>query len=133
MFFIFSFSVFMCSKSDFWGASIALRVLVAFHFKNHVFEPSRVVEVPLLRPFSLFSYFSLVFHLFFHFPIFSVFLEKCVSFLFFFSKYLPLLAFVSGFNGRCFLRSRCSIEKWCLDDTGRDRWDWVGPPTWERA
>ena len=34
---------------------------------------------------------------------------------------------------RCFLRSRCSMEMWCLDDTGRDGWDWVGPPSWERA
>ena len=28
---------------------------------------------------------------------------------------------------------RCSMEMWCLDDIGRDCWDWVGPPTWERA
>ena len=22
---------------------------------------------------------------------------------------------------------------WCLDDRGRDSWDWVGPPTWEES
>ena len=22
---------------------------------------------------------------------------------------------------------------WCPDDTGRDGWDWVGPPSWDRA
>ena len=22
---------------------------------------------------------------------------------------------------------------WCPDDVGRDSWDWVGPPAWERA
>ena len=43
------------------------------------------------------------------------------------------LAFVSGFNKRCFLRSRSSLEMWCLDDIGRDSWDWVGPPAWGRA
>ena len=29
---------------------------------------------------------------------------------------MPLPAFVSGFNKICFLRSRCSMELWCLDD-----------------
>ena len=24
------------------------------------------------------------------------------------------------------------MEMWCPDDIGRDSWDWVGPPTWER-
>ena len=57
---------------------------------------------------------------------------KAVTFLFF-SYFLPLVAFVSGFNKRCFLRSWCSMELWCLDDIGRDGWDWVGPPAWERA
>ena len=42
-----------------------------------------------------------------------------------------MLALVSEFN--CFLRSRCSMEMWCPDDMGRDSWEWVGPPTWERA
>ena len=43
------------------------------------------------------------------------------------------LAFVSRFNKRCFLRNRCSMEMWCLSDTGRDSWDWVGPPAWGRT
>ena len=42
-----------------------------------------------------------------------------------------MLAKVSEFN--CFLRSRCSMEMWCLDDIGRDGWDWVGPLAWVRA
>ena len=46
---------------------------------------------------------------------------------------MPLLAFVLVFNKRCFLRSRCAMEMWCPDDTAWDSWDWVGPPTWERA
>ena len=25
------------------------------------------------------------------------------------------------------------METWCPDDTGRDSWDWVGPPAGERA
>ena len=47
--------------------------------------------------------------------------------------FFSFLAFVSGFNKRCFLRSRCSMEMWCPDDIGRDSWDWVGPPAWGRA
>ena len=46
-------------------------------------------------------------------------------------KKFSLLAIVSEFNGRCFLRGRCSMEMWCPDDIGRDGWDWVGPHTWE--
>ena len=39
---------------------------------------------------------------------------------------MPLLAFVLGLTKRCFLHMP--------DDTGRDCWDWVGPPTFfERA
>ena len=29
----------------------------------------------------------------------------------------------------CFLRSRCSMEMWCPDDTGRDSFGWLLPPT----
>ena len=56
----------------------------------------------------------------------SSFLFSCISF-----KCVLLLTLVSEFN--CFLRSRCSMEMWCPDDIGRDSWDWVGPPAWERA
>ena len=45
-------------------------------------------------------------------------------------KHISFLAQVSPFSHRCFLRSRCSMKMWCLDDTGRDGWDWVGPPSW---
>ena len=31
-------------------------------------------------------------------------------------------------------KGKSVVQKmWCLDDRGRDRWDWVGPSTWERA
>ena len=53
----------------------------------------------------------------------SSFLFSCISF-----KYVLLVASVSEFI--CFLRSRCSMEMWCPDDTGQDSWDWVGPPAW---
>ena len=69
-----------------------------------------------------------VFHFLFSFVLkkkVSSFLFSCISF-----KYVKLLALVSEFN--CFLRSRCSMEMWCPDDTGRDSWDWVGPLAWER-
>ena len=90
---------------------------------------------PLFLFFLLF--FSPVFFVFFlafsffHVFIFlkkkvSSFLSSCISF-----KYVLLLAVVSEFN--CFLRSQFSMEMWCPDDTGRDSWDWVGPPAWERA
>ena len=90
------------------GGVTPLRLLFLFYF-FHVFHVSQ------------FFFFSVFFH------------EKCVSFFFFFSFYMPLLAFVSGFNKRCFFRSRCSMEMWCLDDMGQDSWDWVEPPAWERA
>ena len=32
-----------------------------------------------------------------------------------------------------FFRSRCSMEMWCLYDIGRESWDWVGLPAWERT
>ena len=123
--------------------------------KNQFLGPSRVVGTPFGPSFpffptcffSLFCLFScfLFFHFFiifcsflhllifqrFSFFIFpkkkvSSFLFSCISF-----KYFLLLALVSEFN--CFLRSRCSMEMWCPDDTGRESWDWVGPPAWVRA
>ena len=47
--------------------------------------------------------------------------------------HVSLLALVSEFNFRCFLRDRCSMEIWFPDDMGRESWGWVGPPSWERA
>ena len=93
--------------------------------------------------FFLFSCFFFFFSFFVHYVIFLIFLMFFIFFLFseeksvFFSvscisfKYVLLLALVSEFNG--FLHSRCSMEMWCPDDIGRDSWDWVGPPAWERA
>ena len=102
----------------------------------------------LLSFVSFFCLFDCFFHFshflfissFFDFLMFFIFLvdfflkKKVSSFLFFSCisfKYVLLLALVSEFN--CFLRSRCSMEMWCPDDTGRDNWDWVGPPAWVRA
>ena len=79
-------------------------------------------------------------------PILRVTLLSCFSFFFSFFKFslffasltnvscfasLSLLALVSEFN--CFLRSRCTLETWCLDDMGRESWHWFWPPAWERA
>ena len=73
----------------------------------------------------------------FLFLLLFLFLDLVLLFFLFFKVFLYLffsfLAFVSGFNKRCFLRGRCSMEMWCPDDIGRDSWDWVGPPAWERA
>ena len=86
---------------------------------------------PLMLLFLFFSFF-LSFHLFSLFVIFLFFFEIVfLLFSVFVSVYVPLLAFVSGFNKRCFLRGRCSMEMWCPDDIGRDSWDWVGPHTSE--
>ena len=126
-FFCFFFVLFLfvgSSKSIFWGASISLRFLFTFLVKKiQFFGPSREMQRVLLffHPF-FFSPFS--------FPLFSFF--SWILFFFFFCL-LYFLAFVSRFNKRCFLRSRCSMEMWCLDDIGRDSWDWIGPPVWERA
>ena len=69
-----------------------------------------------------------MFFMFFHFSEEKVssFLFSCISFNFFL-----MLELASEFD--CLLRSRCSMEMWCPDDTGRDSWDWVGPPAWRRA
>ena len=76
--------------------------------------------------FLIFECFSFSLFNFFRRKKVSSFLFSCISF-----KYVSLLANVSEFN--CFLRCRCSMEMWCPDDVGRDSWDWVGPPGWERA
>ena len=101
-------------------------VTISLHFFNQkkiqFFGPSRGY------PFPLFFFPPLSFH----------FLGSCSSFLSlsfssFFLKMIffiiSFLVFVSGFNKRCFLRSRCSMEMWCLDNIERDSWDSVGPPT----
>ena len=55
---------------------------------------------------SLFFMFSFFFFL----KMFLLFLSFCISL-----KYVSLLALVSNFNCRCFLRSRRSMEMWCPD------------------
>ena len=138
LFFSFFFSFLWGSKSDFFWASISLRFLFTFHSKKKIFGPSRSGVKTPLRPlflfvpsFSISFSFSwiLFFFSFFFFSFFFVLLTKKRLFFICFS----FLAFESEFNKRCFLRSRCSMEMWCLDDTGRDSWDWVGPPAWARA
>ena len=90
--------------------------------------------------FFFFHFFIFVFFSFFNFSfsfpfLFSFFLFPFFIFCFFQEKcfFFSLPAFVLGINKRCFLRRRCSMEMWCPDDIGRDSWDWVGPPAWERA
>ena len=104
---------------------------ISFEVNNFL---SRLEGYTPLRPLFLFLIFH-VFHSFYSFlqiSLFFCFLEKLCFVLLFFSVYMPLLAFVLGFTKICFLHSRCSVEMWCLDDIGRDSWDWVAPPTWER-
>ena len=127
----FSFSFLGCSKSDIFLASTASRFLTAF-LSQKSFWLSRLAGgsnpfeafFPVFSPFSCFSFICSFSQYVCSFP------EKCV--FFFFSNF-SFLAFVSRFSNRCFLRSRCSTETWCPDDNGRDSWDWVGPPAWERA
>ena len=61
--------------------------------------------------------------IFFISPCFPFFLGKCSFF------FLVFLSKRFHTKHRCSLRSRCSMEMWCPDDTERDSWDWVGPPT----
>ena len=81
----------------------------------------------ILFIFFHFSFFSFlhVFHFSHFFLCFFVFLFLCFfSSSFFFLQYQSLTIDVS---------CRCFMEMWCPDDIGRDSWDWVAPPTWERA
>ena len=80
-----------------------------------------------VTPLSCFSF------LLFHFSFFVFSLSCFLLFCFIFSNMFDCWHEVSEFNFGCFLRSRCSMEKWCLHDIGLDSWDWVGPPTWKRA
>ena len=68
---------------------------------------------PFEASFPFFSCFSFLFFIFPIFPLFLFFLKNVFLFSFF-SMYVPLLAFVSEFNKRFFLRGRCSMEVWCL-------------------
>ena len=125
-FFSFSFSFLGCSKSDFFG-------LDCFKISCNISVQKIMTSLGFLFfllsiyifPFLFLSYYFLL-------VIFSQ--EKSFFFsffLYFFQICVFLLALVSEFN--CFFRCRCSMEMWCPDDTGRESWDWVGPPAWERA
>ena len=81
--------------------------------------------------FCSFLHFLLFFNVFHFFSFFPKKKFLLIFFLVFLSNIFFLLALVSEFN--CFLRSRCSMEMWCPDDTGRDGWDWVGLPAWGSA
>ena len=69
------------------------------------------------------------FILFLHFLL----LRKCFFFLLFLVFLSNMFHCWSLVYCRWFLHSRCSMEMWCPDDTGRDSWDWVGLPAWWRA
>ena len=87
---------------------------------------------------SLFSFFPFLFFflekslLFFLFLVLLSDMFRCKKKNCFLYLFFSFLAFVLGFKNVS-LRSRCSMEMWCPDDIGRDSWDWVGPPPWERA
>ena len=158
MFHFLSFSLSLLGAQNlifFLGLHCVTISLDSSFVQNQFLGPSRVVisgGTPLgalflfLSYFFFFSRFLSFFLLFiFHFLFISSFFDFLMFFIFhfsprksfFFSFFLYffqiflLLALVSEFN--CFLRSRCSMEMWCPDDTGRDSWDWVGPPAWGRA
>ena len=55
-------------------------------------------------------------------PAFDLFI-----FLFFFSFSFDHISVIASVNMFDCIRSRCSMDMWCLDDTGQDKCDWVGP------
>ena len=125
LFFFFFFFFFLLGAQNliFLGINF-VTISLNISLKKTFFGPSRRVQ----QPFQ--AFFSFFFLLFFP-PV--LFLGSCSSFLFsasfenvFLYLFFSFPAFVSG-------RCRCSMEIWCLDDIGRDSWDWVGPPAWERA
>ena len=125
--FVFSFCFLGCWKYVYLGLNCFTSSNNISFFKKSIFWA--VSGVPLWALFSCFLFFFLFKLMFFYF---SFFLKKnFFSFFLYFLQICFLLAFVSEFN--CFLRGRCSMEMWCPDDTGRDCWDWVGPPVWVRA
>ena len=130
----FSFS-FSCSKCNFSGPQLLHDFLQ--HFFQKINFLSGFGRVPPLKLFSFFHIFSCFFIFLFSFSkffYFSAFLENCVPSLFcFFPNMCRFKHLYLGFTKDVSLRSRCSTEMWCLDDRGRDSWNWVGPPTWERS
>ena len=135
IFFILLFLLFSGAQKFFFGLN-CFTISYNNSWEKH-FLSSLGKSTPL-RPLFLFSFFH-VFHFFFFRVPYSLFFLKIVFLLFFFLLFFFLnicassICIVSGFNKRCFLRGPCSMEMWCPDDMERDSWDWVGPPTWERA
>ena len=88
----------------------------------------------------IFHFFSFFVHFFifwffhvFHF-LFSFFLRK--SFFFSFFLYFFQIFFIRWRLCQSLTVSSVVGAPWRLwrpDDIGRDNWDWVGPPAWERA
>ena len=136
----FSLSLLGAQNLFFWGLKFVTISLDSSYVKNQFLGPSRVVLTRFLSFFLLFYFFIFLIFCSLHFLNFQCFSFSFIHFSeeksFFFSFFLYffqffLLAVVSEFN--CILRSRCSMEMWCPDDTGRDSWDWVGPPAWGRS
>ncbi len=148
--FSFIFFVFVGSQNlIFLGLNFVSISLDSSYVKNQFLGPSRVV-VPLWtlsffptffssRFFCLFPCF--LFFIFSHFWFISSFFDFLMFFIFsFFPKKKFLLFFFL-----VFLSNICFCLRWyqssigapwrcgCPDDMGRDSWDWVGLPTWERA
>ena len=142
--FLFCFFFFVFLYHCFFFLSGAQNFFLGLNFvtiSRHISYQKKKINFSIRlggHPFEAFFFlFSFSFSFFFLFLF--LFLGSCSSFLFCFflkkkrpSFFFSFLAFVSRFNKGCFLRSRCSMEMWCLDDTGRDSWDWVGPLAWER-
>ena len=129
LFFFFSRVLKICF---FWGAFNCFTISCNSSLDKIIFL-SRLESTPCeasIPFFSLFTFYSFFDYLNFFCCFF--FLDKmCFSVFFFSPKFVPLLAFVFEFNKEMF--APWSVEMWCLDDVGRDSWDWVGPPAWERA
>ena len=141
-FLLFHFSLLGAQNLIFFGPSISIRFLLTVVFKKNPlgrrFLFSTLFFLPFFVFFLVFFFFCsfLQFLIYLMFFIFFFIFSEEKSFFFSFFLYIScnfvlLLALVSEFN--CFLRSRCSMEMWCLYDIGRDSWDWVGPPAWGRA
>ena len=123
--FIFSFVIFLSgAKKRKYRRKVPIVKKTMFLSENSIFGPRWTMagRKAYLRVTSafIFEFFTLSFFLFFF------------SFLVL-SNEFQLIASVSEFNCRCFLRSRCSMECWCPDDRRRDSRSWVGPPARERA
>ena len=77
------------------------------------------------------------------FILFIFFVSPCFPFFFFFQKkktcffFFLISFFLFQIHFKISTRNVSSVvgapRRWCPDDTGRDSWKWVGPPTEETA